>query len=255
MALAFVDRPPALHRRRRVVSDNAGGARTAVAHLARRRPSPDRRSSTIGPTSSRRPSVCAAMARRSPNTGRREDRAGGPPGVRAADVDATVRELLASRAPLTALFTAQNLITLGALARCTSWPAGLGGARRLRRLPLAIYLARRDRHRAGSSRSASTPRAPSSRASTAIAGPRGEVMPPDRVARASREIHPAREAFSGPTPKVNGTADTRASDLLRRRPPRAADAQRVRASERQRRCSDTSSRSARSSTSRRRRTG
>ena len=37
------------------------------------------------------------------------------PAFRAADVDATVRELLAARHPPTALFTAQNLITLAAL--------------------------------------------------------------------------------------------------------------------------------------------
>ena len=37
------------------------------------------------------------------------------PAFRAADVDATVRELLESEHPPTALFTAQNLITLGAL--------------------------------------------------------------------------------------------------------------------------------------------
>ena len=81
MALVFVDRPPRFIDADAVVSDNVGGARTAVAHLADGRPSPDR--------VPRRPARhlhgrrAAARLPRSarPTRGRAGRRAGAPPGV------------------------------------------------------------------------------------------------------------------------------------------------------------------------------
>jgi LacI family transcriptional regulator len=115
VALVFVDRPPPFIDADSVVSDNAGGARTAVSHLIA---AGHRRIGFLGD----RPEVFTAAERL---RGYREALAqhGIPeepelirnPAFRAADADATTRALLDGPAPPTALFTAQNLITLGAL--------------------------------------------------------------------------------------------------------------------------------------------
>ena len=115
MALVFVDRPPHFVDADSVVSDNAGGARTAVAHLAK---AGHRRIAFLGD----RPDIFTAAERQrgylealAQHGGEQDGALVRHPAFRAADVDATVRELLESEHPPTALFTAQNLITLGAL--------------------------------------------------------------------------------------------------------------------------------------------
>jgi LacI family transcriptional regulator len=115
MALVFVDRPPRFIDADVVVSDNAGGARTAVAHLAA---AGHRRIAFLGD----RPDIFTAAERLrgyrealAQHEGEQDGALVRHPAFRAADVDATVRELLAGAEPPTALFTAQNLITLAAL--------------------------------------------------------------------------------------------------------------------------------------------
>ena len=115
MALVFVDRPPRFMDADAVVSDNVGGARTAVAHLAA---AGHRRIAFLGD----KPDIFTAAERQrgyrealAQHGGEQDDAVVRHPAFRAADVDATVRELLESEHPPTALFTAQNLITLGAL--------------------------------------------------------------------------------------------------------------------------------------------
>ena len=114
---ARLRRPPAaLHRRR------FGGQRQR-----RRRP---RGGGAPGPTAGHRriaflgdrPDIFTAAERQrgyrealAQHGGEQDDAVVRHPAFRAADVDATVRELLESEHPPTALFTAQNLITLGAL--------------------------------------------------------------------------------------------------------------------------------------------
>jgi LacI family transcriptional regulator len=115
MPLVFVDRPPRSIDADVVTSDNVGGARTAVAHLAERG---HRRIAFLGD----QPEIFTAAERL---RGYREALAERGiahdewlvrhPAFRAVDVDATVRELLAGPNPPSALFTAQNLITLAAL--------------------------------------------------------------------------------------------------------------------------------------------
>jgi LacI family transcriptional regulator len=115
MALIFVDRPPRFIDADVVVSDNVGGARTAVSHLAE---AGHRRIAFLGD----QPDIFTAAERL---RGYREALArhgvdDDPelirhPAFRAVGVDATVRELLGGPNPPTALFTAQNLITLDAL--------------------------------------------------------------------------------------------------------------------------------------------
>lgn len=115
MALVFVDRPPRFMDADAVISDNAGGARTAVAHLAA---AGHRRIAFLGD----QPEIFTAAERLRgygdalrDHGGERDEALIRHPAFRAVDVDATVRELLAGPRPPTALFTAQNLITLGAL--------------------------------------------------------------------------------------------------------------------------------------------
>jgi LacI family transcriptional regulator len=116
MALVFVDRPPRFMDADAVISDNAGGARTAVAHLAA---AGHRRIAFLGD----HPEIFTAAERLHGYGDALRDHGGEydealirHPAFRAVDVDATVRELLAGPKPPTALFTAQNLITLAALA-------------------------------------------------------------------------------------------------------------------------------------------
>ena len=115
MALVFVDRPPRFIDADAVVSDNAGGARAAVAHLA---DAGHRRIAFLGD----RPDIFTAAERLrgyrealAQHGGEHDDALVHHPAFRAADVDTTVRELLAGADPPTALFTGQNLITLAAL--------------------------------------------------------------------------------------------------------------------------------------------
>ena len=115
MALVFIDRPPRFIDADVVVSDNAGGAASAVAHLLA---VGHRRIGFLGD----QPEIFTGAERL---RGYREAlaRHGVPhdpelirqAAFRAADVDTTVRELLAGANPPTALFTAQNLITMAAL--------------------------------------------------------------------------------------------------------------------------------------------
>jgi LacI family transcriptional regulator len=114
-ALVFVDRPPRFLDADAVVSDNAGGARAAVAHLLE---AGHRRIGFLGD----RPEVFTAAERL---RGYRETLAqhGVPedlylvrhPQFRGVDAYQTTRELLTGRNPPTALFTSQNLIAIGAL--------------------------------------------------------------------------------------------------------------------------------------------
>jgi LacI family transcriptional regulator len=115
MALVFVDRIPRFIDADAVVSDNVGGARGAVAHLAE---AGHRRIAFLGD----QPDIFTAAERLrgyrdaiAEYGGDRNDGLIRHPAFRAVGVDATVRELLGGPNPPTALFTAQNLITLGAL--------------------------------------------------------------------------------------------------------------------------------------------
>jgi LacI family transcriptional regulator len=115
MALVFADRPPRSIDADTVVSDNVGGARAAVVHLADHG---HRRIAFLGD----RPEIFTAAERLH---GYREALAERDiaydewlvrhPAFRAVDAGETVRELLTGPSPPTALFTAQNLITLAAL--------------------------------------------------------------------------------------------------------------------------------------------
>jgi LacI family transcriptional regulator len=115
MPLVFIDRPPRSIDADVVVSDNVGGARTAVAHLAARG---HRRIAFLGD----QPEIFTAAERL---RGYREalaehgcednDALIRHPAFRAVDAGATVRELLGRPNPPSALFTAQNLITVAAL--------------------------------------------------------------------------------------------------------------------------------------------
>jgi len=115
LPLVFVDRPPRSIDADIVTSDNVGGARAAVAHLAEHG---HRRIAFLGD----QPEIFTAAERL---RGYREALAARGiehdewlvrhPAFRAVDVDATVRDLLAGPDPPSALFTAQNLITLAAL--------------------------------------------------------------------------------------------------------------------------------------------
>jgi LacI family transcriptional regulator len=114
-ALVFADRPPRFIDADAVVADNVGGAKTAVEHLLR---VGHRRIAFLGD----RPSVFTAAERR---RGYREALAGAgiaeAPGlervglVGSAAAEEATRELLLEPDPPTALFTAQNLITIGAV--------------------------------------------------------------------------------------------------------------------------------------------
>ena len=115
MALAFVDRPPNFVDADAVVSDNAGGARTAVAHLIA---AGHRRIGFLGD----RPEVFTAAERL---RGYRETLAQHGltedldlvrhPRFRGVDAYETTCELLGGSNPPTALFASQNLISVGAV--------------------------------------------------------------------------------------------------------------------------------------------
>jgi LacI family transcriptional regulator len=115
VALVFVDRPPRFIDADAVLSDNVGGARTGVEHLLA---AGHRRIAFLGD----RPEIFTAQMR---NRGYREalaaagvaadpalERAGLADGAAAA---AAARDLLDLPDPPTALFTGQNLITIGAI--------------------------------------------------------------------------------------------------------------------------------------------
>jgi len=115
MALVFVDRPPRFLDADAVVSDNAGGARSAVEHLIA---AGHRRIGFLGD----RPDVYTATERL---RGYQETLAQHGlaedldlvrhPQFRGIDAYETTRALLCGRNPPTALFTSQNLISIGAL--------------------------------------------------------------------------------------------------------------------------------------------
>src|SRR3954451_3454128 len=114
-ALVFVDRPPRFLDADAVVSDNAGGARAAVEHLIE---AGHGRIGFLGD----RPDVFTAAERL---RGYRETlvQHGVPedldlvrhPQFRGVDAYQTTRALLSGRNPPTALFTSQNLISIGAV--------------------------------------------------------------------------------------------------------------------------------------------
>jgi LacI family transcriptional regulator len=113
--LGFVDRPPSFIDADHVVSDNAGGARAAVEHLLA---AGHRRIGFLGD----RPDVYTAAERL---RGYRETLAAHDvaevvalvrhPGFRGVDAYETTCELLGGNDPPTALFTGQNLISMGAV--------------------------------------------------------------------------------------------------------------------------------------------
>jgi LacI family transcriptional regulator, galactose operon repressor len=115
VALAFVDRPPRFFDADSVVSDNAGGARAGVAHLIA---AGHRRIAFLGD----REAIHTAAERL---RGYRDALAGHgiapTPELERMELststaaEAATRELLASAHPPTALFTGQNLVTIGAI--------------------------------------------------------------------------------------------------------------------------------------------
>src|SRR4051794_4630698 len=115
VALVFVDRPPSFFDADTVVSDNFGGARDAVEHLLG---AGHRRIGFLGD----RPDVYTAAERL---RGYRETLARHGvaedlglvrhPQFRGVDAYQTTYELLCGNDPPTALFTSQNLITIGAV--------------------------------------------------------------------------------------------------------------------------------------------
>ena len=115
IAVAFVDRPPWFLDADTVLSDNLGGARMAVSHLIA---AGHRRIAYLGD----QPEIYTAAERLRgyrealAEHGIREDPALiRRPAFRAADADAAMRSLLMGADAPTAVFTAQNLITMGAL--------------------------------------------------------------------------------------------------------------------------------------------
>ena len=109
----FVDRPPRFMPGDAVVSDNAGGARDGGRAPDRRRATAGSRSSATVCRCSPRPSACAATTRRCA--------AGTLPELERTELAdsaaASTRRASCSRCPdpPTALFTGQNLITIGAI--------------------------------------------------------------------------------------------------------------------------------------------
>jgi LacI family transcriptional regulator len=110
--LVFADRPPQLLRADAVVSDNVGGAHEAVRHLIAGRHTRVAflgNPSSIQPAADRFEGYCLALA----ESGITKDDDLVWTGL-AADAERAVRSLLLGPAP-TALFTAQNLITIEAI--------------------------------------------------------------------------------------------------------------------------------------------
>ena len=134
IALVFVDRPPHFFRGDAVISDNRGGARTAVEHLIG---AGHRRIAFLGDraalfTAAERlagyhDALAAAGIERSPALERL--------GLTDSDLARQAAlDLLSAPNPPTALFTAQNLVTIGAtLALADARPSTRSGRRRLRR--------------------------------------------------------------------------------------------------------------------------
>src|SRR5215218_7391343 len=113
LALAFVDRPPRFIDADAVVTDNAGGARTAVEHLLA---AGHRRIGFLGD----RPDVFTAAERLRgyrealANHGLQEDlELVRHPGFRGVDAYETTCRLLDGKDPPTAVFAGQNLISMG----------------------------------------------------------------------------------------------------------------------------------------------
>jgi len=113
--LVFADRPPRFLDADAVVADNAGGARDAVEHLL---DAGHRRIGFLGD----RPTLFTAVERRRGYrealalAGIEEDPALERHGLVDSDsAESAVAELLLAADPPTALFTAQNLITIGAI--------------------------------------------------------------------------------------------------------------------------------------------
>ena len=135
VALAFVDRPPNFLDADAVVSDHAGGARTAVAHLIA---AGHRRIGFLGD----RPEVFTAAERL---RGYRETLAQHGltedldlvrhPRFRGVDAYETTCELLNSTNPPTALFASQNLVCRGRARGPRARPAAPGRDGQLRRHP------------------------------------------------------------------------------------------------------------------------
>ncbi|MGZ4169357.1 MAG: LacI family DNA-binding transcriptional regulator [Solirubrobacteraceae bacterium] len=112
--LVFVDRPPRLLRADTVLSDNVGGARDAVAHLLAHG---HRRIAFVGDLEeiSTATERFAGYRQALTEAGIALERGLVVFGVRGPDAgEAAVRDLLAGPRP-TAIFTAQNLITIGAV--------------------------------------------------------------------------------------------------------------------------------------------
>jgi LacI family transcriptional regulator len=115
VALAFVDRPPRFFDADCVVSDNAGGAREGVAHLIA---TGHRR---IGFLGDRVAIHTAAERRRGYREALADHGIAAVPELERLDLatsaaaEAATRDLLTSAHPPTALFTGQNLVTIGAL--------------------------------------------------------------------------------------------------------------------------------------------
>jgi LacI family transcriptional regulator len=109
VALVFVDRPPGFIDADTVLSDNAGGARAAVEHLIA---AGHRRIAFLGD----RPELATAAERL---RGYREALAAhglpADPALICTPADGAARALLTGADPPTALFTAQNLITIEAV--------------------------------------------------------------------------------------------------------------------------------------------
>jgi LacI family transcriptional regulator len=115
VALVFVDRPPRFFDADSVVSDNAGGARAAVTHLIA---AGHRRIAFLGDREAihtaaerrrgYREALAAAGIAHDPELERMEL-------VTSAMSEAATRTLLDSAHPPTALFTGQNLVTIGAI--------------------------------------------------------------------------------------------------------------------------------------------
>ena len=196
-ALVFVDRPPRFMPGDAVVSDNAGGAREAVEHLIAAGPPPDR-----VPRRPRCPSSPPPSAARGYHEALDGAGIAAAPELERTDLaDSDARRArrrascCAASDPPTALFTGQNLITIGAIrALRAARPPARHRARRLRRRRARRPRpARRHRRRAGSrTRSAATPASCCSRGSAGWTPNRARGRRPDAADRARLGRDPAR---------------------------------------------------------------